>query len=313
MKIAVLGAGAVGSIFGARLSLGGADVTLLDVNQAHLDAINTSGLKVNLDGKKHVLKLPAMRPEDFKGSVDVVLLFTKIFHTDTALRAISGVLDTATVLSLQNGIGNAERISMHVPKEQIFLGMTMTPADFIEPGHVESHGLAKSGFYALDGRDQPLLHDLAAVMQSGGIEAKPDPNIQASIWEKASFNCAMNALCALSGSTPGSIGVSESGRALASCVAAEAISVAQASGVSASLENVENLMSHAYKHHLFHVPSMLQDRNAGRPTEIAALNGAIAELGNKLGIPVVVNKTISNLVHLMEDAVQFRKDNVSVE
>ncbi len=310
MKIAVLGAGAMGSVYGARLARGGADVILLDVNDAHLDAIGAGGLRISIDEGDHVVDLPAVRPEAFGGPVDVFLLFTKIFHTDRALAAVAGLLDDTHVLSLQNGIGNAERIAAHVAREKVMLGMTMTPAKYLGPGRVESRGPATTAFFSLDGADRPILHKLAAAMQRGGIDATPDPQIQAAIWEKAAFNCAMNALCALADATPGAIGRSLSGRDLASRVAAEAIAVACAAGVDASAERVEDLIDHACDHHLHHEPSMLQDRKAQRQTEIDALNGAVAEMGERLGVPVAANRTAADLVRLMEDAVRFRAENV---
>jgi len=91
LKFAVLGAGAMGAVFGARLAMGGADVTLLDVNQAHVDAVTSSGLRIDLDDGTQRLDLPIMRPEAYADSPDVVLLFTKVFHTDTALASISDV------------------------------------------------------------------------------------------------------------------------------------------------------------------------------------------------------------------------------
>ncbi|MDC0739301.1 2-dehydropantoate 2-reductase [Cognatishimia sp. SS12] len=311
MKIAVLGAGAMGSVFGARLAKGGADVTLLDVNDAHLTAINEGGLQVDLDEGAEVISLPALRPEAFKGPVDLVLLFTKTFHTEAALRAIAPQIGAAHVLSLQNGIGNAERLQEHLPAAQILLGMTMTPAEFIAPGKVASHGPAATAFYSLDGTDRPILHQMAEALRHGGIEAVIDPQIQAAIWEKAAFNCAMNALCALTDGTPGAIGVSKPARALASEVAREAISVANALTIPADLTKVEALMSKACAHHLMHEPSMLQDRKAGRRTEIDALNGAVATQGERLGLQVPVNRTLASLVHLFETAVPFRASHLS--
>jgi 2-dehydropantoate 2-reductase len=311
MKIAVLGAGAMGSVFGARLAMGGAEVTLLDVNDAHLAAIKENGLSVDLDGVQHSVSLLAMRPEQFAGSVDVVLLFTKIFHTEAALSAVSDALGNAYVLSLQNGIGNAERIATRVVPEKILLGMTMTPAEFVNPGQVASHGPAETAFYALDGQKRPILEDLVHAMEQGGVAAKADPNIQAAIWEKAAFNCAMNALAALTGATPGAIGHAENGRALASRVAAEAIAVAEATGVAADMAKVEALLSHAYDHHQLHEPSMLQDIKAGRRTEVDALNGAVASKGAEKGLDVSTNAVLTDLIKLAETAAVYRQNSRS--
>ena len=302
MRIVVLGAGAMGSVFGARLHLGGAEVTLLDVNEAHIAAVRETGLSVALDEGTQVLDIPIMRPEVFEDPADLILLFTKIFHTDAALQTIRRHLNSTPVLSLQNGIGNVERIARHLPMERILIGMTMTPAEFIAPGKVASYGPATTQFHAADGQHRQLLDDIAAAMRAGGIDAAIDPDIQAAIWEKAAFNCAMNGLCALSNATPGAIGASEAGRTLAFEVADEAVSVARASGVAADPDKVRALMRHAFAQHLFHEASMLQDRKAGRRTEIDALNGAVSETAARLGIATPANNTIARLVRLFEDA-----------
>lgn len=306
MRIAVLGAGAMGSVFGARLALGGASVTLLDVNEAHLTAIAQQGLEVDLDGTLHRLSLPAMRPADFTGPVDVVLLFTKVFHTQSALQAIAGQLGAAQVLTLQNGIGNAERAAAVVPPAQVIVGMTMTPAEFLGPGKVASHGPATTAFYSADGRHRAILDDLVAAMARGGISAKADPAIQAAIWEKAAFNCAMNAICALTEGTPGGIGADAASLALAHAVAAEAVSVAQALDIPADGARVADLVAQATTHHLLHEPSMLQDRKAGRRTEIDALNGAVADQGEALGVAVGLNRTLTTLIRLADSMPAYR-------
>lgn len=306
LKFAVLGAGAMGSVFGARLAMGGADVTLLDVNQGHLDAVNAQGLKMDLDNGAHRIDVPAMRPEDYTDTPDIVLLFTKVFHTDAALASISARLGDAVVFSLQNGIGNAERVAAHVPQDRIVLGMTLTPAEFVGPGRVASHGSATTQFGALQPAANIDLDAIKRALVAGGIDAKISPTIQTAIWEKAAFNCAMNALCALTNGTPGSIGANDVARQLASNVVQEVIDVATASGIPADGGSVEKLMSHAYAHHLMHEPSMLQDIKAGRRTEIGALNAAVAEAGHQLGISTPVNQTLAHLISLAETTPGFR-------
>lgn len=305
MRIAVLGAGAMGSVYGARLAKAGADVTLLDVNDAHIAAINTGGLHVALDEGDSTHHLPAMRPEAFQAPADLVLLFTKVFHTEAALASIQPLLTDTYVLSLQNGVGNVDRIAAHVDRDRILVGMTMTPAEYLGPGRVASHGAATTDLYSASGRDLPILHKITALMDKGGITARLEPDIDVAIWEKATFNCSLNPVCALTGGTPGSVGASEPGRRLAAQVAAEAIAVANASGIAASLDKVTAMMEHAFAHHLHHEPSMLQDRMAGRRTEIDALNGAVVRIGEGLGVPTPANRIITDLIRLTEDSARY--------
>jgi 2-dehydropantoate 2-reductase len=171
---------------------------------------------------------------------------------------------------------------------------------------VASHGAATTDLYSASGQDLPILHKIAALMDRGGITARLEPDIDVAIWEKATFNCALNPICALSGGTPGSVGASEAGRGLAASVAAEAIAVAKASGVNASLDKVTAMMEHAFAHHLHHEPSMLQDRMAGRRTEIDALNGAVVRIGDRLGVPTPANRIVADLIRLTEDSTRYR-------
>lgn len=306
MRIAVLGAGAMGSVYGARLAQAGADVTLLDVNDAHIEAIRQNGLSVALDEGESLHHLSAMRPETFAGPVDLVLLFTKVFHTGAALSAIGPVLSGAYVLSLQNGVGNVDRMAEHVDRDRILVGMTMTPAEYLGPGRVASHGAATTDLYSASGQDLPILHEIAELMTEGGITVRLEPEINMAIWEKATFNCALNPICALTNGTPGSVGASDAGRRLAAKVASEAIAVARASGVNASLDRVNTMMEHAFTHHLHHEPSMLQDRMAGRRTEIDALNGAVVDIGERLGVAVEANRMVADLIRLTEDSARYR-------
>ncbi len=306
MKIAVLGAGAMGSVYGARLAKAGAEVTLLDVNAEHVAAVNEQGLQLALDEGEEVLRMRAIAPQEFTGPVDLILLFTKVFHTASALSAVAGQIGDAWVLSLQNGVGNAERIAEFVSPDRIMVGMTMTPAEFLGPGRVASHGAATTDFYSANGKADPMLERIAALLQVGGVTARLNPDIHAAIWEKAAFNCALNPICALTSGTPGSVGASEEGRALASAVVGEVIAVAQAKGITASRDHVDGLLSHAYAHHLLHEPSMLQDRNGGRRTEIDALNGAVVALGDQLSVPVETNRLITRLIRLTESSALYR-------
>lgn len=181
----------------------------MDVNQAHLDAVNENGLKMDLDDGAHRIDVPALRPEEYDNTPDIVLPFTKVFHTDAALTSIAARLGEAVVFSLQSGIGNAERIAAHVPQDRIVLGMTLTPAEFVGPGRVASHGSATTQFGAKHPGANIDLDAIQRALVAGGIDAKISPTIQTAIWEKAVFNCVMNALCALTNATPGSIGTND--------------------------------------------------------------------------------------------------------
>lgn len=298
MKVAVLGAGAMGAVFGAAFARGGAEVTLLDANAAHVAAIAADGLQLVTDGGCETWRLPAMRPGNYRDRPDLVLLLTKSLQSDAALGAIAGSLGSAWVMSLQNGLGNVEIIARHVAEERIICGMTLMPADYLGPGRVAAHGAGPTAFYTASGAPDAILDRIAALLTAGGLSARPDPGIQRAIWEKAAFNCTLNAIAALTGRTVGGIGDSAVGRALAHEVAAEVVAVAGAAGVPARLDTVLAMLSDAFRGHRHHEPSMLQDRKAGRTTEIASLNGAVLAQAERLGVAVPVNRTLAALVGL---------------
>ncbi|WP_165664437.1 ketopantoate reductase family protein [Metapseudomonas otitidis] len=302
MNITILGAGAMGSLFGGRLAESGQSVTLVDVNDAHLEAIRRHGLRLETDdGDRHIAGMKTCRPEQVSGHADAVLVFTKTLHTDQALASIRPHLASHTlVLSLQNGLGNAETLSRHVAPEQVMIGMTNWPADMLEPGHARSHGRGVVRLLTLDAVERPAAAEMVAVLAGAGLDCSLDRNVWTSIWEKVAFNAAMNGLCAVTGCSVGQLDAVPEGFVLAREIVQEVIAVAQASGVEADLQRCLASVADAMAHHRTHKPSMLQDVLAGRPTEIASINGEVIARARQAGVPVPRVDTLYALVRLVE-------------
>ncbi|WP_413208041.1 ketopantoate reductase family protein [Rhodospirillum sp. A1_3_36] len=295
MTWAILGAGALGSVIGAELFKGGADIVLLDTNDAHLTAIQSKGLRVDWDDKTDYLPVPAMRPVDAP-ELDLVILLTKTMHSQAALASIEpSIAAGACVLTLQNGLGNVEQIRSQVPDEQILYGCTMTPGDLRGPGHVVSHGIAYTPFAPLT--ENPAAKRVADQLVARGFEKTS--KAAAKIWEKASFNCAMNAMAVL-GEGPVGLIAEFVGGALACQIANEVLDVAAADGVVTDRDAVAAQIDFALEKHTAHKPSMLQDIEAGRATEIEALNGYAATRGTALGVPVPLNTLLASLVRMKQ-------------
>ncbi len=295
MKIAILGAGALGSVIGAELHTAGHEVVLLDLNDAHLNAINADGLRVDWDDRTEHLAIPAMRP-DQAPQVDLVILLTKTMHTDAALEGIAPLINGgACVLTLQNGLGNVERVRARVPDGQVLYGCTMTPGDLRGPGHVASHGMAYTPFDAL-APNGPAAR-LAAELD--GDQLTWTDAAAAQVWQKAAFNCAMNATAVLGMGTVGAI-AEHVGADLAQDIAAEVLAVGTAEGVTGDIDAVGKQIAFALSEHRGHKPSMLQDVEAGRKTEIEALNGYVEREGEKRGIDVPMNRLLAALVRMRE-------------
>ncbi|NBF04027.1 2-dehydropantoate 2-reductase [Pseudomonas sp. Fl5BN2] len=302
MNISILGAGAMGSLFGGRLAESGQQVTLLDINEAHLEAIRSQGLRLQTDsGDRRVPGLRVCRPEQATGQPDLLLVFTKTQHTEQALRSVATHIGQHTlVLSLQNGLGNAEALCRHLAKEQVMIGMTTWPGDMAGPGHVHSHGEGVVRTFSVDGVERPAHAEVAAVLDAAGLQCALDPNIWTTIWEKVAFNAALNSLCAATGCTVGQLDARPEGPALVRAVVLEVLAVAQAQGIAVDAPRCLGSVSHAIAHHRAHKPSMLQDVLAGRPTEIGAINGEVVARAREVGVAVPHTETLLGLLRLIE-------------
>ena len=302
MKVAVVGAGAMGCLYAAAFHRAGADVTLVDIDPEHIAAINERGLELDTRAGVETLPLPALRPEEASGPTDLVLLFTKTFHTDAALAGIKAVIGRGThVLTLQNGLGNDEAVARHVARERVITGVSTLPSDLLGPGRVRSHGEGGSKIFPAFGGDTAFAQQVADLLTTGGLPTHLEPDIQAAIWSKAIFNAAMNTLCALTRRTPGFLGAHEEAKALIRKVVLEGAAAATARGVMMEAQPFLDLTVVSMTDHADHEASMLQDVKAGRPTEVDAINGAIVRAAREAGVATPVTETLWRLVKL-EDA-----------
>ncbi|MEX3979930.1 ketopantoate reductase family protein [Paraburkholderia sp. EG287A] len=302
MHIAILGAGAMGSLFGGLLAVAGHRVTLLDVDEAHLKAINETGLRLTTDaGERVVTNLEALRPEAATTPADLLIVFTKTLHTQAALGAAHAVLGPQTaLLSLQNGLGNTERLARFADPARVMIGVTTWPADKNGPGRVSSHGQGVIRLMSADGADSPMLSCTVQALNDAGLACSADADVWAAIWEKVAFNAALNSLCAVTGCTVGELTNVPDGEALALKIVAEVAAVAHAHGVAVNEAEVADNVRHALAHHRAHRPSMLQDVLAGRKTEIEAINGAVVEAARMRAIAVPNTAALLHLVRLVD-------------
>ncbi|MCL6250739.1 2-dehydropantoate 2-reductase [Altererythrobacter sp. KTW20L] len=301
MKVAILGSGAMGCLFGAAFHRAGHDVTLVDVNAAHLDAINAHGLELDTRAGVEHLPIPARLPADAAGPFDLVVVFTKTFHTQGALEGLAHAIGPAThLLSLQNGLGNDRRLAGFVSDDRVMVGASMLPSDLVGPGKVRSHGEGYSRLYPAFGGDPAMAQALAEALTAGGLPAQLDPEIHNAIWSKVIFNAAMNPLCALTRRTPGFLGASAEARATIRAVVEEGVAAAHANGAMIDSAPIHALTETSMTDHADHEASMLQDVKAGRRTEVDAINGAIVEAAEDKGVAAPVTRTLWHLVKLEE-------------
>lgn len=301
MKVLILGAGAMGCLYGAAFHRAGCEVTLVDVNRAHIDAINARGLELDTRAGIELLPIPARLPEQVDAPADLVVVFTKTFHTDAALTGIAAAIGPETaLLSLQNGLSNDRRLAAHASPERVMVGASSLPSDLVGPGKVRSHGEGGSKLYPAFGGDVRVAGKVADLLTKGGLAAVLEPEIHVAIWSKAIFNATMNPLCALTRRTPGFLGAHPESRAMITAAVDEGVAVANASGVPVPAQPIHDLTEVSMTDHADHEASMLQDVKAGRRTEVDAINGAIVEAARAAGIEAPVMETLWRLVKLEE-------------
>jgi 2-dehydropantoate 2-reductase len=291
----------MGCLYAGAFHRAGAEVTLIDVNAEHLAAINAHGLELDTRAGIETLKLPALRPEEARDTVNLLVLFTKTFHTDAALDGVKGIIGPEThVMTLQNGLGNDEAVARHVPRERVIAGVSTLPSDLLGPGRVRSHGEGGSKIYPVFGGSTEFAQEVANLLTAGGLPTTLEPDIRAAIWSKAIFNAAMNTLCALTRRTPGFLGAHEEAKSLIRAVVLEGVAAANANGISIDAQPILDLTVVSVTDHADHEASMLQDVKAGRRSEVDAINGAIVRAAQAAGVATPVTETLCRLVKLEE-------------
>jgi len=305
MRIMFVGVGALGSYFGGALAEAGHDVTLLIRNKAHRDAIRADGLILHRDGVEARIDPVVVDTETAgdAGIADIVIVFTKTGATKAALQSATPVIGPDTrLVTVQNGLGNAEALAAFVPMDQVIYGTTMAPGDMVAPGVVSTHGSHVTQFRAAGENSVTarMADDLAAMLSAAGIDTRVNPDVDRVIWAKVAFNCAMNSLCALLDTSPGPLLDSGEMKALVTATIMEGCDVAAAVGVEVDRDGVRRTLDMVHREHREHVPSMLVDFRNRQPTEIGSLNGAVVALGARHGVPTPRNETLLALVRARE-------------
>jgi 2-dehydropantoate 2-reductase len=301
MQVFVVGAGAMGCLYGAAFAAGGASVTLVDANQAHVTTINAAGLEVETRQGTVKLPLPAKLPAETHGQADLILLMTKTYHSEAALEGVKDLIGECThVLTLQNGLGNVEKVSKLVSRGRVLVGVSTLPADLLGPGRIRSLGDGGTKLYPAFSPETEFAAEVCRVLNSGGLRAELEPDILEAIWAKAVFNSAMNPLCALTRQTPGFFHAKEESRALIAALVEEGVAAARANGIMIEAAPIHALTEVSMTDHADHEASMLQDIKAGRRTEVDAIAGAIVEAARAKGIAAPVTETMWRLVKLEE-------------
>ena len=299
-KVVIVGAGAMGCLFAARMVEGGADVTLVDVDKPRLEALAREGVSLSDDSGERVAPVKAGLSGEVSGPADLILMFTKGLHTAAAAKSVAHLDGGQTyALTLQNGVGNAEVMAEVFPPERVLHGIAELPADLQGPTSVSSHGkgaVRLGGYTAAASAGVPMAVEL---LTKAGFETIADPDVEAAIWEKLAFNAALNSVGAVLGMTNGQVADSPS-RRIAYAIAAETAETASAKGIRVDAQAIRDKIDYALAHHRGHKASMLQDRLAGRKTEIETINGAVVRAAEAVGVPTPVTCVLADLIRTID-------------
>jgi len=291
MRIIVLGAGAIGSVYGARLSKFH-DVTLIG-GASHVAAIQRDGLVM----QGHVsgtLALPAFTTVPSIQPGTLILLTTKVNNNVAAVRPIVDRLpENVTIVCVQNGLYSEDLVKDLVGDRALVLrAITQVGGILVKPGVVDN---TVAGYTLLESHAQSPA--IAAVLTEAGLDGRIIPDIKKEMWRKAIFNCVINPTTALLESEVGAI-VDPQLNSLKQQIIEECVAVANADGVTLDedfVATIDRLFAGART-----IASMRQDLMKGRKTEIDHMNGAVADLGAKYGIPCPVNAALATMIRYLE-------------
>lgn len=303
MKIAIIGVGAMGSVYAALLvDQGKHDVWAVDTWKEHVDAIREKGLRVEgASGDRTVRMNATTNPADVKDA-DLVIVATKYDGVGAAAKAaLAMAKPEAPILAIQNGLGSADIVADVVGSKRIMLGVVGGfGASMKAPGHAHHNGMEFLRLGEMDGGMTPRLETVANAWRAGGFKVLTFDDIHKMIWEKLICNCTYSGPCAITGLRVGEIQANPSGWSIAAACAHEAFQVARAKGIELDFDDPVRYVREFGQKIPGARPSMLLDHMAGRRAEVDNINGAIPREGSKVGVATPVNSMIVALLKAKE-------------
>jgi len=317
MKLAIMGAGSLGTIVGARLSKAGYDVDLIDVNAAHVKAMNEKGAKI-IGLMEMVQPVKALTPDEMTESYDIMFYLTKTTQNGSALKYVSKYLKPdGVVVVMQNGIPE-DAVAEVVGKERVMGGIVGWGATWVEPGVSKLTSKPENMTYdigELDGTMTERLDQVETVLKAAGIPEKQS-NLIGIRWTKLTINCAFSTMSGVSAGTYGDVLDSDKALKCAAHIWGESLAVARAANVIPELfqnMDIRDFDFHSEKEYeqkkvLFHQlltphrgirTGMLYDIEAGREPEIDTYNGIICKWGDRYGVPTPVNAQAVDIIRGM--------------
>lgn len=308
-KVAIVGCGAMGSVYAGLMAHAGHEVHGVTLWADHVAAIQKNGLRVSgISGEKTVRLAGASTTTDGIGHCDLVIIAAKAYDVDPAAKAALPLVGPETVVqTIQNGWGSPEAVARIIPAGQLAVGVVGGyGASLPEPGHVHHNGFEVTWFGKYAGLSDELLERSANIWRSSGFKVAIHDDVRSMIWKKLIMNVAFSGTSCVTGLTIGQILNNEHAWKVARGCSEEAVAVSKALGVDlgiadpiAHVKNLGGKIPNAR-------PSMLLDAMAGRRGEIDAINGAISSLGTELGVPTPINDIVVAIVKAKESMIADR-------
>lgn len=302
MKILIMGAGAIGAYYGARLQQAGEEVTLC-ARGAHLRALQSEGLSVASPLGDFRLPVTAIAEPSQQAPYDLIVFCVKSNDTQAAIAQCQGCLAAdGMVLTIQNGVENESQLIESFGAAAVLSGNARIGAELTAPGHVRHSAAGYIEFGELDGNVSARAQKLADIMGRAGILGALSDNIRNLRWEKLMWNATFNTICALARCTVGRVLDDPRGLALARQVLEEVRMVAGAEGARIGPERTDAVLAFTRKHFHANRPSTLQDLERGRRMEVEALIGVVVRLARLHHLAVPASQTIHALLTLADPA-----------
>ncbi len=315
MKIGIVGAGAMGGLFGVMLTRAGQDVWLIDNHKQRAEKINREGLIIEAskslesrEPKQETIKIKVTTDPQEVGSCDLVILFVKAYDTEEATRNSLPLTGKNTVwLTLQNGLGNIERMDKILGKGRVVGGITYQGATVLEVGRIKHAGCGNTVIGEIDGRESERIRDISHIFNQAGIETEISDNIEGVLWGKLLINAVINPLTAITRVRNGQLLESPLLKETMKLIVEEAMRVPLKEGIRLPYERVFEKVEESCYASRDNISSMLQDILRKKRTEVDFINGAIVSEAEKIGISTPLNKALWNLVKFLEGRAEYVK------
>lgn len=304
MNIAILGPGAIGLLLAGYLQKTGARVTLVDELPERAALLNREGVRWEGAGTDFRYTVPVTVGLEDPANTDLAILCVKAYHTAGAARGLARAGYRGPVLTLQNGVGNAELIAGNCPRCAVIAGITSEGANLAAENHVRHAGAGKTSFGPVEyGRPgDRFLEELLSMLRSAGMDAELSGDPQSLIWGKVLVNAGINPLTAILSVRNGRILEIEHARLLMADLVTEGCEVVRRKGHRLMCDDPVSRVAEVCRLTADNYSSMYSDIKNGRPTEIDFINGAIVREGESLGVPCPRNDAMTKIIHGLEAA-----------